>query len=209
MSVEDPRQLEKVILHLVTNLPSSSPSRTSREQLAPRISIIPHKKERILSAIDKIYTVITTIPKQPSVNHDIDGATAAPQADYFLQADTLPPLPVDDAYLTQSEEAGGTCSPGTTLQYSPPDLAYDGIVPYSSEQMNLQMYPPPANFQEQIFEWMPGTSAGVKRPKYMDRDDHETTTKKKVMADEPGGAEHSGRNSPSLEMFFDEASKSQ
>ncbi|XP_013140025.1 PREDICTED: hypoxia-inducible factor 1-alpha-like isoform X2 [Papilio polytes] len=64
LPVEDPRQLQKVILHLVTNLPSPSPDTTQsnspfQEERSPyRLSIIPPKKERIFHAIDKIYNVI-------------------------------------------------------------------------------------------------------------------------------------------------------
>ncbi|KPI96160.1 Neuronal PAS domain-containing protein 2, partial [Papilio xuthus] len=60
LRVEDPQQLQKVILHLVTNLPSpcrTTPSNSpSEEERSPyRLSIIPPKKERIVNAIDKIY----------------------------------------------------------------------------------------------------------------------------------------------------------
>nr|QLH55914.1 methoprene-tolerant protein 2 [Chilo suppressalis] len=69
LSVEDPRQLEKVILHLVTNLPSPKPSNEERGASpdcvpsAGHLAIIPPKKERIVSAIKKIYGVIKNFPK--------------------------------------------------------------------------------------------------------------------------------------------------
>lgn len=68
--VEDPRQLEKVILHLVTNLPSpeaidnpGSVSIDSDGAPSRRLAIIPPKKERIVSAIEKIYNIINALPK--------------------------------------------------------------------------------------------------------------------------------------------------
>ncbi|KAL0902324.1 hypothetical protein ABMA27_000221 [Loxostege sticticalis] len=71
LAVEDPRQLEKVILHLVTNLPSPQPEEDFRGESpdrslpggAGRLAIIPPKKERIVSAIEKIYSVIKTFPE--------------------------------------------------------------------------------------------------------------------------------------------------
>uniref|UniRef100_A0A2A4IU13 PAS domain-containing protein n=1 Tax=Heliothis virescens TaxID=7102 RepID=A0A2A4IU13_HELVI len=66
--VEDPRRLEQVILHLVTNLPSPSSqdsddegcsAASSEKSMSPhRLTIIPPNKERIVSAIEKIYSVI-------------------------------------------------------------------------------------------------------------------------------------------------------
>lgn len=69
--IEHPRQLEKVILHLVTNLPSPQPSiRCSvspdrSESPSAHLAIIPPRKERIVSAIEKIYNVITSFKTQP------------------------------------------------------------------------------------------------------------------------------------------------
>ncbi|XP_063837408.1 circadian locomoter output cycles protein kaput-like isoform X1 [Ostrinia nubilalis] len=71
LSVEDPRQLEKVILHLVTNLPSPQSEEDLRGEspdrsvpASARLAIIPPKKERIVSAIEKIYSVIKTFPSE-------------------------------------------------------------------------------------------------------------------------------------------------
>ncbi|XP_031767389.2 aryl hydrocarbon receptor nuclear translocator-like protein 2 isoform X2 [Galleria mellonella] len=68
--VEDPRQLEKVILHLVTNLPSPGVDNIPRSispdrfEISPvRLSIIPPKKDRIVKAIEKIYSIISPLPK--------------------------------------------------------------------------------------------------------------------------------------------------
>ncbi|KPJ09224.1 Hypoxia-inducible factor 3-alpha [Papilio machaon] len=72
LPVEDPQQLQKVILHLVTNLPSPSTDITQlnspfQEERSPyRLSIIPPKKERIVNAIDKIYNVIQCFKYIPS-----------------------------------------------------------------------------------------------------------------------------------------------
>ncbi|XP_038216878.1 aryl hydrocarbon receptor nuclear translocator-like protein 1 [Zerene cesonia] len=68
ISVEDPEQLQEVILHLVTNLPSqddldsdvTSPS--SSDNTTPRLSIIPPKKDRIVKAILKSTFVIGNQP---------------------------------------------------------------------------------------------------------------------------------------------------
>lgn len=72
--VEDPRRLEQVILHLVTNLPSPPPDGHDQDPFAAaspeksmspthRLTIIPPNKERIVSAIEKIYSVIKTFPR--------------------------------------------------------------------------------------------------------------------------------------------------
>ncbi|CAG4939928.1 unnamed protein product [Parnassius apollo] len=71
LPVEDPKELEKVILHLVTNLPSPQPE--SPQTASPdhndsppfHLSIIPPQKERIVNAIEKIYSVIKTFNKEP------------------------------------------------------------------------------------------------------------------------------------------------
>lgn len=68
MTVEDPRALEKVILHLVTNLPSPKPENISPlpekgESPTLPLAIIPPRKERIISAIEKIYKVINIFSK--------------------------------------------------------------------------------------------------------------------------------------------------
>lgn len=74
--VEDPRRLEQVILHLVTNLPSpplkgkvEDPfSITSPENSASpthRLTIIPPNKERIVCAIEKMYSVIKHFQRVP------------------------------------------------------------------------------------------------------------------------------------------------
>lgn len=64
-TVEDPKQLEQVIMHLVTNISSpatgdgsrsSSPDDHSSSSL--RLSIIPPRKDHIVNAIEKIYGVI-------------------------------------------------------------------------------------------------------------------------------------------------------
>lgn len=70
--VEDPRHLEKVILNLVTNLPSTIPEDSrivtperGESSILP-LSIIPPKKEKIVSAIEKIYGVIKNFSKESS-----------------------------------------------------------------------------------------------------------------------------------------------
>ena len=75
--MEDPRRLEQVILHLVTNLPSPSSQESEEEPFASaspdrksmsphRLTIIPPNKERIVSAIEKIYSVFKTFQRHPS-----------------------------------------------------------------------------------------------------------------------------------------------
>ncbi|KAJ8737038.1 hypothetical protein PYW07_000309 [Mythimna separata] len=75
--VEDPRRLEQVILHLVTNLPSPSPhesedesfasSSPDRKSMSPhRLTIIPPTKERIVRSIEKIYSVINIAQRDSS-----------------------------------------------------------------------------------------------------------------------------------------------
>ncbi|CAH2103878.1 unnamed protein product [Euphydryas editha] len=67
LPVEDPRQLEKVILHLVTNLPSPQPEDThhsiyaNTEPSPSHLAIIPPQRERIQRAIEKSYSVIKNI----------------------------------------------------------------------------------------------------------------------------------------------------
>ncbi|XP_021192500.3 uncharacterized protein LOC110377805 isoform X1 [Helicoverpa armigera] len=71
--VEDPRRLEEVILHLVTNLPSPSSNdsdddgcsgASSEKSMSPhRLTIIPPNRERIVSAIEKIYSVVKYFQK--------------------------------------------------------------------------------------------------------------------------------------------------
>ncbi|CAK1554848.1 unnamed protein product [Leptosia nina] len=62
VAVEDPEQLQEVILHLVTNLPSQNnnfvPSTINEDIGFSRLSIIPPKKDRILDAILKSSSVI-------------------------------------------------------------------------------------------------------------------------------------------------------
>ncbi|XP_063373620.1 basic helix-loop-helix ARNT-like protein 1 [Cydia amplana] len=75
--VEDPKQLEKVILHLVTNLPSPQPDEQdhslSPERDGPHVhlAIIPPRKERIVMGIEKIYTVIKNF-NNPNIDEHID-----------------------------------------------------------------------------------------------------------------------------------------
>lgn len=65
LPVEDPRQLEKVILHLVTNLPSPQPEdshhNTYPNSEPSHLAIIPPQREKIQKAIEKSYSVINYI----------------------------------------------------------------------------------------------------------------------------------------------------
>lgn len=68
LSVEEPRALQKVILHMVTNLHSPKPENNSPildkgDSPTLSLAIIPPKKERIISAIDKIHNVIKIFTK--------------------------------------------------------------------------------------------------------------------------------------------------
>ncbi|XP_028032150.1 circadian locomoter output cycles protein kaput-like isoform X2 [Bombyx mandarina] len=59
--VEDPKQLVNVVLHMVTDLPTSKPGIALKQNnpASPshNLSIIPPKKERIVSGVEKIYTI--------------------------------------------------------------------------------------------------------------------------------------------------------
>lgn len=218
--VEDPRQLERVILHLVTNLPSLSklPTPANASPTALRLTIIPPRKERIVSAIEKIYTVIKTIPKHPSILHEDttpdEGFILSPNQNDLLQTESLLPLPFDHVYLQtqRSTQTDASCSPGnlSDSEYLPTDVAYDVIMPFNNniKQMKFQMFPPQDNYSEQLYSEpiLSGSSvAGMKRHKNYDQEEQETSTKKKGT-----GISHeqiSDRSSPSLETFFDEASK--
>ncbi|XP_072930598.1 uncharacterized protein [Epargyreus clarus] len=79
--VEDPRQLEKVILHLVTNLPSPESSDFGDKASAGsgdgchRISIIAPKKERIVNAIKNITHVFYPRIRKMKNKNDQDKLT--------------------------------------------------------------------------------------------------------------------------------------
>lgn len=208
VAVEDPRQLEKVIMHLVTDLPTLSDEPTSDKSLTPRFAIIPPKRERILSAIEKIYTVIKAIPKPPSRDHVMPEATVA---DGFELAGALLPLPFDDAYLaTDGTVAAGPLAsdfelPNSLVNTKPG--ACSEMMP--NEQANFQMYPDYTEFQEEMLV-IPGTSKdGMALTNYFEPEAQGTSTNNEGIAYEMDATEQMiGRNSPSLEMFFDEAGKS-
>ncbi|CAH2208857.1 jg2512, partial [Pararge aegeria aegeria] len=61
LPVEDPRQLEQVIYHLVTDLPSPQLDENNlknRDDTRTELAIIPPEKDQIKKAIQKSYTVI-------------------------------------------------------------------------------------------------------------------------------------------------------
>lgn len=60
-SVEDPKQLERVIYQLVTDLPSPLINRKPSKETNSGLSIIPPRKEQIKKAIEKSYSVIKTL----------------------------------------------------------------------------------------------------------------------------------------------------
>ncbi|XP_075990646.1 uncharacterized protein LOC142986193 isoform X2 [Anticarsia gemmatalis] len=94
--VEDPRRLEEVILHLVTNLPSPPPddpnddarSNTPEKSMSPthRITIIPPNKEKIVSAIEKIYDVIKTLDKDQDTSSNREKRTVITETRHSLPA---------------------------------------------------------------------------------------------------------------------------
>ncbi|XP_059054469.1 hypoxia-inducible factor 1-alpha-like [Achroia grisella] len=95
--VEDPRQLEKVILHLVTNLPSPDiddiPPSISPERFdSPsfRLSIIPPRKERIVKAIEKIYSIISPLPKSRSSTYSYEDTNEASTSFCSTVTDVMP-----------------------------------------------------------------------------------------------------------------------
>ncbi|CAB3225927.1 unnamed protein product [Arctia plantaginis] len=107
--VENPRRLEEVILHLVTNLPSPPTedldedvrSITTEKNVSPsqRITIIPPDKEQIVNAIDKIYGVIKTLNRNQDMvikdeniaSNPLNRRSSCPKSDEILYStrDTL------------------------------------------------------------------------------------------------------------------------
>ncbi|XP_041986506.1 aryl hydrocarbon receptor nuclear translocator-like protein 1 isoform X2 [Aricia agestis] len=67
-AIEDPRQLQKVILHLVTDL--STPQPTDDSQSLCRLAIIPPGRDRIVCAIKKSYSVIKNLPDPSKMEKD-------------------------------------------------------------------------------------------------------------------------------------------
>lgn len=179
--VEDPRQLEKVIMSLVTNLPSplSSPAPLLPDQpsTSVRLAIIPPKRERIVSAIEKIYTVIKQIPKQPSIielaEDEPDFTTSVPLQHTYIQPNIGNATPI----FGQSSSL----------------LSSDYETPYQ-EQMQYQMMPP----QDLTGFFEAGTS-GMQFPEsYL----------KNISGMNIATVEQTPNcNSPSIETFFDETGK--
>ncbi|CAG9782130.1 unnamed protein product [Diatraea saccharalis] len=120
LSIEDPRQLEKVILHLVTNLPSPQPSdegcgaSSNCLPSSEHLAIIPPKKERIVSAIEKIYSVINHFPNEMENNHNLrpskveitDSSNVVPNAHFttFHKSSTShsPQLAIESKHSSKS-----------------------------------------------------------------------------------------------------------
>ncbi|OWR51919.1 methoprene-tolerant protein-2 [Danaus plexippus plexippus] len=101
LPVEDPRQLEKVILHLVTNLPSFKSgdifqqSTYNGEISPPELAIIPPRKEKIQKAIERSYSLIKNLrdsesskKQSPMFNHHQSNEPLEPKEPMKLM-DTL------------------------------------------------------------------------------------------------------------------------
>lgn len=201
VAVEDPRQLEKVILHLVTNLPSPQVNDNScniypddGELSSRRLALIPPKKERIVSAIEKIYTVLKTIPKQPS-----------------MLVEEIPPpavseLPFNNMYL---QTQGNTETDVSYKNSGASEFEYFTERPVT---FNNQTFVDNTEYQNSNYQvshsLLPGPStAGMKRPSKFD--DQEGITRKKMgVVQEMNVAEDlPSRESPSFETLLDEARK--
>ncbi|KAI5647023.1 PAS domain-containing protein [Phthorimaea operculella] len=88
------QDLERVILYLVTNLPSPPPPSQSHSNTpvgeaspAQPLAIIPPEKERIVSAIEKIYSLVKAAGRRQRSSRD------AKKTNITLQTDETPPLP--------------------------------------------------------------------------------------------------------------------
>ncbi|KAG6446552.1 hypothetical protein O3G_MSEX004474 [Manduca sexta] len=117
LPVEDPRQLEKVILHLVTNLPSQGEGNIPNKpaicgaSTSRGLAIIPPKKERIVSAIEKIYNIIKTFPKEPR-QEDNSMATNKDEK----QGDTLNAPGISQSTISVTELCSNTSSSSGDFQ---------------------------------------------------------------------------------------------
>lgn len=234
--VEDPRQLEKVILHLVTNLPSPQPDENEMS-LSPdgskppvHLAIIPPRKERIVSAIEKIYSVIKTF-KNPNIDREMKRkkATISQRVQEISnptlnldatpnnsQSGTLPKITTIGTYRNQNLDDFDQIFQNVDLNPASVEVVADPIVfsNYIAQQPNKSAK---FNFNkisadcEIVDLELPGTSAtatAVKRPSEYQHEDG--SYKKKMLPIDNETEEHgNGRTSPTLENFFNEASEYQ
>lgn len=123
LPVEDPRQLEKVILHLVTNLPSPQPEdshhNTYPNSEPSHLAIIPPQREKIQKAIEKSYSVINYIDM--ATNREWNNTSnfrnqrstprsvAKPQYNPPPQLQPLLPLPEEEDPTIMDALCLGTC----------------------------------------------------------------------------------------------------
>lgn len=235
-AVEDPKQLEKVILNMVTTLPSANEINSprvspSRGESPHRLALIPPKKERIVSAIEKIYTVIKTIPKKPdedlkSVIEKVQAVTTVleetSQISYEVTTEAMTPpysdtsnLPSFNAFFhAQGSEAehSETYSPLTspdfnsTITNSRNEISFPlNEVGTTQPAIEFEVLSPAMNECNGIMANMLSglnNTAGVKRPRYEDQG--ETSKKKTAVKTNAANEQATGRDTPTLEMFFDE-----
>ncbi|KAI8430986.1 hypothetical protein MSG28_001079 [Choristoneura fumiferana] len=231
LPVEDPRQLEKVILHLVTNLPSPQPEEREMS-LSPdgtkppvHLAIIPPRKERIVSAIEKIYSVIKTF-KNPNIDKDVKRKKVTSQcvqeiSEPVLNIDTtpknslsgtLPKITTIGTYRNQNMDDFGQIFQNVDTNPVSVEVVTEPIVfsDYMAQQPNK---PAKFNFSkisadcEIVNLELPGTSAAgtaVKRPSEYQYEDG--SYKKKMLPNDNESEEQvNGRTSSTLENFFNEA----
>lgn len=252
--MENPKELKKVIFHLVTNLPSPqldhSAISTSPDRQSPplRLAIIPPRKEKIVSAIEKIYSVIKTFPKETKdvketikKNNSItcidtdDSENCTTESESNLNSNEkvstksdkpqyeLPPLndkyKKNPSYYVYEEDKNyhQTDVKLDTLRTFPqkwssltpecsiiqePRGKHNSLSQDNSDESNIGL---DLNDKSCVIQ-LPSEQirSGIKRTSHVE-DEFDTMTKKKIV-DPNEGLVYSGRDSPSLEKFFDEAS---
>ncbi|CAH0703457.1 unnamed protein product [Spodoptera exigua] len=132
--VEDPRRLEQVILHLVTNLPSPAPPESNQEPNSSphknksphHLTIIPPNKERIVSAIEKIYNVIKAVPRDSNYEEGSSYAGSSHSTPKYnntnqIETTVAPPQKAHNMVPYQSCHVSNYVQvPENTFRYPPP-----------------------------------------------------------------------------------------
>ncbi|XP_063393388.1 neuronal PAS domain-containing protein 2-like isoform X2 [Cydia fagiglandana] len=231
--VEDPKQLEKVILHLVTNLPSPQSDEKdhslSPERDGPHVhlAIIPPRKERIVMGIEKIYTVIKNF-NNPNIDEHVDvkriraSSVEATTPSHDTQdaspenaPATLPTISTitNKHYRTQSNlndfgEIFQNLKPALPKEESREVKTPTSFAEYIVKQPNKQTkfnFTKTGKVCEIVNLEEPGSSFSVIGTKRsMDFSAEADFSKKKSAQNEPEEAVN-GRSSPTLESFFNDA----
>ncbi|XP_022121550.2 aryl hydrocarbon receptor nuclear translocator-like protein 1 [Pieris rapae] len=109
LPVEDPEQLQEVILHLVTNLPSSNNSDnvldSQNDINFSRLSIIPPRRDRILNAILRSSSVIGNVNHMTDANSEAGCSGNFQLTDNKHDDDTEPPTKLSRNYDDISDES--------------------------------------------------------------------------------------------------------